>query len=293
MIKEFALEPDVLATSFRDFSYFIEKFGFSQGRVISRFPKNWKKMVYDAAQASLRDTDLSRIQIRLDKIKDDVLIESRRPGGDGTQAWLSRAIAEHTRLPFSGIIARDNPTAHPQVMVSADLDDVDPRFQASGQGHINRTSNEIVECVGLLLNASKTVKLIDPHFNPTRPRWRRMLGLVMARLSNNGQTGVTLEIHRSDDGTLPGNMQGYFDSTIPIIRPAGISIQVFLHPLAVMHNRFILTNIGGASYHTGLDDNEDGNPSSTSTDLVSFLAADTFSTEWVAYSGHTAFRVYP
>ncbi len=292
MIKEFALEPDVLATSFRDFSYFIEKFGVSQGRVISRFPKDWKKMVYLAAQASLHGTrELSRIEVRLKEIKDDVLIESRRPGGDGTQAWLSRAIAEHTRFPFSGIIARDNPTVHPEVMVSADLDDVDPRFQASSQGHINRTSNEIVECVGLLLNASKTVKLIDPHFNPTKARWRRMLGLVMARLSNNGQTGVTLEIHRSDDGTLPGNLQGYFDSTIPNLRPAGVSVLVFLHPAAVMHNRFILTNVGGASYHTGLDDNEDGN--STPTDLVSFLAADTFSTEWATYSGHAAFRVYP
>jgi hypothetical protein len=60
-----------------------------------------------------------------------------------------------------------------------------------------------------------------------------------------------------------------------------------------MHNRFILTNVGGASYHTGLDDNEDGNPSSTSTDLVSFLATDAFSTEWATYSGHAAFRVYP
>jgi len=292
MIKEFALEPDVLATSFRDFSYFIEKFGVAQGRVISRFPKDWKRMVYQAAQASLGGTrELSRIEIRLKEIKDDVLIESRRPSGEGTQPWLTRALAEHTRLPFSGIIARENQTAHPEVMISADLDDNDPRFQASGQEHINRTSNEIVECVSLLLNASKTVKLIDPFFNPARGRWRRMLGLVMARLNSNSQTGVTLEIHRSDDGTLLGNMQGYFDTTIPNIRPAGISIQVFLHPMAVMHNRFILTNVGGASYHTGLDDNEDGN--STPTDLVSFLAADTFSTEWAAYSGHAPFRVYP
>ena len=43
MIKEFALDPEVLAVSFRDFSYFIEKFGVAQGRVISRFPKDWKK----------------------------------------------------------------------------------------------------------------------------------------------------------------------------------------------------------------------------------------------------------
>lgn len=292
MIKEFALEPDVLATSFRDFSYLIEKFGVAQGRVISRFPKDWKKMVYQAARASLHGTgELSRIEVRLDRIKDDVLIKSRRPGGDGTQPWLTRALAEHDRLPFSGIIARENPATYPDVMLAADLDDVDPRFQASGQGHINRTSSEIVECVSLLLNAAKTVKLIDPRFNPTKGRWRRMLGLVMARMGNSGQADVTLEIHRSNDGILLGNMQYYFDSTIPAIRPAGVCVQVFLHPLAAMHNRFILTNVGGASYHTGLDDNEDGK--STPTDLVVFLAADTYSTEWATYSGLAPFRVYP
>ena len=100
MIKEFALEPDVLATSFRDFSYFIEKFGVGQGRVISRFPKHWKRLVYEAAQASLRGTkELNRIEVRLRNITDDVLIASKRPNGDGAQPWLTRAMSEHGRQP--------------------------------------------------------------------------------------------------------------------------------------------------------------------------------------------------
>ncbi len=291
MIKEFALEPDVLAVSFRDFSYFIEKFGVAQGRVISRFPKDWKRMVYEAAQASLRGTkELSRIEIRLRAITDDVLIASRRPSGDGTQPWLTRAMSEHGRQPFAAIIARENPTAHTEVLVAADLDDSDLRFQAAGQRHITRTAAEIVDCVGLLLGASKTVKLIDPHFDPRWPRWRRMLGHVLVALGNNGQTGVTLEIHRADNA-LPGNLKHYFDSSIPKMLPTGITVQVFLHPESAMHNRFILTSVGGASYHTGLDDNEDGK--STPTDLVSLLAPGIFATEWTTYSSQTAFLVYP
>jgi hypothetical protein len=291
MIKEFALDPEVLATSFHDFRYFIEKFGVAQGRVISRFPKTWKRMVYEAAEANLPDTDLKRLQIRLTDIKDGVLLDSRRSGGDGTQSWLTRALVEHADTPFYGIISRDNPTKHPDVMISADLDDADLRFQASGQRHINRTSSEIVDCVGLLLDRAKTVKLIDPYFKPDIPRWRRMLVLVLARLNNNSQTGATLEIHRADEDILFVNKQRIFDPTIPNIRPPGISVKVFLHPKSMMHNRFILTNVGGAAYNTGLDDNEDGDRSPT--DLVSLLAADTFAAEWATYSDKVPFLVFP
>lgn len=290
MIKEFALEPDVLAASFRDFSYFIEKFGVGQGRVISRFPKHWKRLVYEAAQASLRGSkELSRIEIRLQAITDDVLIASKRPSGDGAQPWLTRAMSEHGRQPFAAIIAHENPSAHTEVLVAADLDDLDARFQATGQRHITRTAAEIVGCVDLLLGASKTVKLIDPHFDPNKPRWRRMLGRVLTALASNGQTGAMLEIHRANNA-LPGNLKHYFDSNIPNMLPAGINVQVFLHAETAMHNRFILTNVGGASYHTGLDDNEDGN--STPTDLVSLLAPGVFATEWATYSGQTAFLAY-
>lgn len=290
MIKEFALEPDVLATSFRDFSYFIEKFGVVQGRVISRFPKNWKRMVYEAAEARLKGTkELSLIEVRLRAIADDVLIALRSTNSDGGQPWLTRAMAEHGRQPFAAIIARENPTAHTEVLVADILDDTDLRFQAVGQRHITRTASEIVDCVELLLGASKTVKLIDPHFDPHKPRWRRMLGRVLATLSGNGQTGVTLEIHRADN-LLPGNLKHYFDSSIPKMLPAGITVQVYLYPEAAMHNRFILTNVGGASYNTGLDDNEEGN--STPTDLVSLLAPDIFAAEWATYSSQAAFLVY-
>jgi hypothetical protein len=246
--------------------------------------------VYEAAQASLRGTkELSRIEIRLKAITDDVLIASRRPSGDGVQPWLTRAINEHGRQPFDAIIAHENPTAHAEVLVAADLDDSDARFQAEGQRHITRTAAEIVDSVGLLFGVSKTVKLVDPHFDPTKARWRRMLGRVLTALGSNGQTGVTLEIHRANNA-LPGNLQHYFNSTIPGIRPAGVVVEVFLHSEGAMHNRFILTSVGGASYHTGLDDNEDGN--STPTDLVSLLAPDIFATEWATYSGQTAFLVY-
>lgn len=294
MIKEFALEPDAITSSYRDFCYFTEKFGISHGRVISEFPKKWRRMVCDSAQRTHGGkVEFSRIVEKLKSLKGEVVFESGRPSGDGNKEWIIRALEEHARNPFDAIIAQENLTAHVDILVAADLDETDARFQAAGQRHITRTATEMIGCVRRLLGAARTVKLIDPHFDPTKTRFRRPLELVLNALSGNGQTGVTLEIHCSDKASKisPVYLKSCFDSNIPKIIPAGITVQVFLHPETAMHNRFILTSVGGASYHTGLDDNEDGN--STPTDLVSLLAPGIFAAEWATYSSQTAFLVYP
>lgn len=290
MIKEFALDPDAITASYRDFCYFTEKFGLNQGRVISEFPKKWRRMVCESAQrAHAGKVEFTKIVERLKSLDDEIVFDSFRPGGDGNKDWFNRALDEHVRQPFSAIIASKNPTANAKVIVAADLDEKDALFHATGQRHISRTAANIVDCVSLLLGTAKTVKLIDPHFDPTKARWRRMLGLVLNILGSSGRTGITLEIHRADN-VLLGNLKQYFDSHIPHMRPPGIAVQIYLHSEAAMHNRFILTNVGGASYHTGLDDNENGN--STPTDLVTLLERNIFGTEWATYSGQTAFLVY-
>lgn len=100
---------------------------------------------------------------------------------------------------------------------------------------------------------------------------------------------LTLEIHRADNA-LPGNLQALFNPVIPKILPNGVTVQVYLHPEKPMHNRFILTDIGGAVYKTGLDDNEDGEASSE--DVVTLLAPEGFDKEWRIYSAKPTFLTY-
>lgn len=283
MIKEFALEPDVLASSFRDFTYFTEKFGVAQGRVISRFPKDWKRLVYSAAQTRLAGTtELARIEVRLRELADDVLVSFGRPGGDASKQWLERAILEHTRQSFSAIIATSNAQRHGDVLTSNDLDETAPRFAAKSQAHINRTAAEIVGWVKPLIVNARKVKLIDPHFDPTASRFRRPLELLIGTMMPIAQAGTTIEIHRSDRLSSE-DIKRRFNEAFRRMHIGSIRILVFSHSDAAMHNRFILTDTGGASYQTGLDDNEDGG--STPQDVATWLAGDVYRNEWDAYSG--------
>ena len=49
MIHEYALEPELVA-SWHDrmqFRFFIGQFGFGTGRVVSRYPKQWRELVLE------------------------------------------------------------------------------------------------------------------------------------------------------------------------------------------------------------------------------------------------------
>jgi len=289
MLKEFALEPEAIAT-WANFKDFIDKFGVSNGRVIAAFPRKWRQAVFRAAQAQAQDKELLRIVEKLNRVERLVLLDRSRPSGDGALPWLDRALLEHGRLPFDGIIAQARQSPHPAVLTTDEVDDDPPLFRAIGQKHIQRTADEIVDCVALLASCAHTIKLVDPHFKANEPRWKRPLLRLLKMLRDQGRTDVSIEVHRADN-VLPANIRSYFESTIPGILPPGVDLSVFLHPEKTMHNRFILTDRGGASYQTGLDDNEEGK--SCEKDLVVLLEQHTFEHEWNVYSRHSAFLSFP
>lgn len=288
MIKEFALDPVVPAQSFDKCRYFLEAIRIENGRLLSCFPGKWKKMVYDSAQALHGGKiELSRIEVCLRERSNGSLFSCGRPGGDGTASWLQRAVAEHARLPFAAIIALDVQPGT-DFVIAADEVDTNIAFQSSGQGQIVRRSAEIVECVALLLRVAGTVKLIDPHFKASAPRWRRGLERLVGIVPN----GSTIEIHRQDGEELPANQRGWFDRDIPRILGNGVTIKIFLHPKAMMHNRYILTEQGGASFGTGLDDHEDGDEGVTDDDDVVLLREDMRKEKWNKYQHTSPFLTY-
>lgn len=277
MIKEFALDPDAVTTSFLDFKYIIEKFGISQGRVISRFPKTWKRMVYEAAYARLQGTtELSRIEVRLQGIDDDVLFPSGRPGGDVSTTWVDRALLEHSREPFTAIIS-NNILNQPDVVHKDEIEDTHTHFSPNNQWTIQRTAQAMMGCADFLLRHCKIVKLVDPHFDLSARRFRRPFDEALSRL--NGSQ-VLIEIHRSDKISDAVLLQR-FNQILPAGLLPGETLSLYIHPEAPVHNRFIMTENGGLIYGVGLDDNDNGRGSPS--DQVSLMAPKVFKACWDDY----------
>jgi hypothetical protein len=290
MLKEFALEPEAIAT-WASFNNLIGKFGVSKGRVIAVFPRKWRQAVLRAAQEQAQDVERGKIVEKLKNLEGLVLLDRNRPSGDGTLPWLDRVLVEHARLPFDGIIVRERQKAHSEVLTTDEVDDDPPLFEANGQKHIRRTAEEIVGSMAMLVSCAQTIKLVDPHFQANKQRWMRPLRLLLKLLCDQRRTGVSIEVHRADNA-LHANIRSYFEGVIPRELPPGVCLSVHLHPAHALHNRFILTERGGASYQTGLDDNEDGG--STDEDLVTLLEPAIFKKEWMAYpSSEHSFLCYP
>src|SRR4051812_5389942 len=114
MISEYALEPQVLC-NWRDYRFFVAQFGVPKGRLISRFPKSWKRLVIEAAQAT-GELEFLKIAESLSNI--DHLLIQRMHQWDPKQSWLPNAIEEHAKRPFAAIIARENPANHAAILSS-------------------------------------------------------------------------------------------------------------------------------------------------------------------------------
>ncbi|WP_341678707.1 hypothetical protein [Niveibacterium sp. SC-1] len=277
MIKEFAVQPEAIVGSYREFSYIIEKFGICEGRVISRFPKTWKRLVYEAAQARHRGTVEGRkIEERLGRLQGNALIAMSRPAGNGD--WIDVALAEHQRQAFDYLLTS---LAHGIAeAVPVDCFDAEhPCLQITREVSIARTAAEMAGACSFLLKTAREIKLVDPHLDFSHRRYREPFQAFMTHVG----VGTQIDIFRGirDDGITRAYLCQNADRFLSDVLPAGVRARIFLLPAETMHNRFLLTNLGGVKFGVGLDAAGDN---AALEDELSLLVPDVWQARRAQYS---------
>ncbi len=272
MFYEYALEPSLLS-NWKDFRYFTERCGWYEGRLIARYPKRWKRLVYDSLRGC-GEIERKRIEERLRGINAK-LVKRVNAQYDGEQTWLGNAVAEHGRKPFHAILAVANPTAHPDVLLGDDVDEA--RWNVSGEP-VLRLPAEFAAQIALLLRASHTVAFIDPHFAPTAKRFTAVfeafLSVVFDASSGGRPPEVQLhvgikyldiadEVERKQAESRVvhhriAELQKYLPSVIPSGEKVTASVWKEKDGGDKLHNRYVLTDVGGVSFGIGLDSAEEG-----------------------------------
>lgn len=282
MIHEFALEPEAVS-NWRDFRYFIERFGAEHGRLIAQFPKKWKRYVIEACT----ETGLNRTRI-VERLKtvDSKLVRSGRPY-DPEQPWLDNALAQHDEDPFAGIIARANPTGHADVMEADAVDATEPRWTVPRERTVARQASDLAETIAPLIRVSKRILLVDPYFTPTVQRYKHSLRAILQQ-GLNGHLGVEqLEVHSRSVGNTTAAWRNDCELSLCALLPPGIELALVRWEDTpggeVMHARYVLTEIGGLRIDHGLDE---GAPGQT-TD-VALLATEFAQERWTEYEQATS-----
>ncbi len=285
MIHAFALQPELVATWGRrpEYRFVCDKFGIGTPRALLELPSftKWKRSVYEAAndlelsqEDMLRLAELFRIFSEHKCRRDDAVY-------DGVLTWLENGEREYDRKPFAGILATENPRSHKGVLLDGDLGPTDPRWNRSTAATPNRTPEGIATALTAMLANCRILHLVDPHFGPENARHRRVLEALLQVLAANGANPEIVRVHCLAKSTLE-----FFDgeaSKMARRLPSGITVEFRRWAQRAggerLHNRYVLTDLGGVYIGVGLDAGTAGE-----TDDLLLLPHEQYIRRWAQYA---------
>ncbi|HEV8497491.1 MAG TPA: hypothetical protein VGQ56_11545 [Gemmatimonadaceae bacterium] len=199
---------------------------------------------------------------------------------DGLLAWLVNAEHEYDRRPFAGIAASQNPRGHQAVLLADQLVAANSRWACDPGTPTQRTPEALAKALSAMLLNCKVLHLVDPHFGPENSRHRRVLEALTNVLTARGRAPDVVRVHCAAKSTL-----SFFEQAARAMAnniPTGIAVEFTRWTERgggeKLHNRYVLTDLGGVFLGVGLDAGEAGE-----TDDLVLLPRRVFERRWAQY----------
>jgi hypothetical protein len=278
MFHEYALDPSVLSNWERT-RYFLDAFGPWRGRLLAEYPRRWRRLVYEQLQCP--DVERKRIEERLAVLDRRVFSGRSNAPFDPVDTWLDNAVRENARMPFRAIVA--NESRAPNVLDANAVDEREPLWRVDSGRRIPRAAAEFVTAVQVLLEASTRVILVDPYF---RADQSEKTGPVVAFCSAVAGRAVRVEVHFRDEPWSYAWAMQQANRYLPRLLPPGTRLELRCWKERLggerLHNRYLLTDVGGVQFGDGIEVGEDGH-----YDRVSILDEPSWSALWTHYASAT------
>jgi hypothetical protein len=288
MVYGYALEPELVASwgDKANYRYFYDKFGLGQPRMMVEFPKlkNWRRQVLHAA-TGVGGQELQKVTAMIGILTEQMIPRIPTAEYDGARSWLENAEQEHAGKPFHAIVAKENYRRHEAVICGAVLgEQPDSRWDIERNRVVNRNAADMADAVRPLLQHCSTIIFIDPHFGPENSRHRRPLEAFLSVIqANRGYPIYTVEVLTATNASFDF-FRDACEQKMPRIIPTGLTVnfvKLAQQPNGEqLHNRYILTDIGGVTFNVGLDDGDIGQ-----TDDVTLMDRKQYELRWSQYSG--------
>ncbi len=260
------------------------------GRVVSRWPAQWRNDVLDAfneseyAGSTRRRTQLKLLLRKLKRRMIDRSDAERKPGTNVD--WLASALREHERCPFRAIVAGSNPGGHAAVLLHDDIDD-DPLWQVTRGVVVDRRAEAMADAIASTLRLSKRIVLVDPYFRPKRSENLEVLESFCERMSRSRPGLPPEQLTILTDFSRNRGTHEYFRDAckekLPRRVPEGLRVVVRRlerkNGRDQMHNRYVLTELCGIQFGAGLDTGDAG-----ATDDITLLSEQQYRHRWKQYA---------
>jgi len=302
MIHEFAVDPDLVIGWCKDkyaYRHFITQFGLGTPRIVSGFPKKKKiRRIFRDVQSGLGEIERVRL-MELFTALTETLVTRDYEEYDGAIPWSQNAIIENAKLPFHAILTQSNPRRHDFVLKESEAMIGDCKWDLPLGKIVNRTASEMAKNVSCLLQNSRKIILIDPYFleYKTLKRWLNTLENFCTKIpkANYCSDKFHMEYICSADLYDRTDFKVFkkrCEDELPSILPKDLKLTVKRYSQGrsgqKLHNRYILTDIGGVLFQHGFDGCEidDGQ-----TDDLNLLEKGQYIKRWEEYVNNPIFDI--
>lgn len=277
----FAIEPDAI-NNWHDLRYAVEKFGYSKGLLIARYPGKWERMVMETCRLNnVGDLDLTRIVEKLRAIKGDRLVRMGLTYGDGN--WLENVGVESVLNQLSAVLVRNQ-------IVSDKFHRIDDAhenlFENRRDFRVKRNANALAEAAKYVLTAADQIVLVDPYFQSRRKCTKVIDSMLRICQVNDALPSQVIifsdySIDPRDSTVVRKEYEGLLnawielDVRITICRVAGDQLDQDFHA------RYLFNQKAGLRFDRGFVEPEDHNEREHETDVICIDTA--FSNELYAH----------
>lgn len=255
MLYEYAVEPKAIGRSWQTFRYFIEKFGFDKGRLISQFPEDWFGEVYRAA-TGLSPIKKKSVEEALIRAKGTKVVSFGRLY-DPELGWIDNALKEHRRAPFHAIVAAMKKDGEEQILGADDLDEQHPLIAVASERSIPRDVESLASALNGLLRFGSRIVFIDPFFTPFNAGYKRLFSQCLRIVRDyNKQASCEIHYRYHEDRFTNLELETSVESFRKMI-PEGLTVTIFCwkekEPGEDFHARYLLTERGGIRVDAGFE----------------------------------------
>lgn len=264
----FAIEPDAI-NNWSDLRYAVEKFGYSKGVLIARYPKSWMRMVMDSCRSNgVGDVEIKRIEEKLRQAKDDRLVRMGLPftGND----WLVNAKNYAVLESLSAVLVRDKHDIE-RFHCFTELDE--GLFDNRRDVQVKRNAQALAEAARYVLLSANQIVLVDPYFQ-AKPKCCKVLEAMvnLCRQQEHRLAEVSIFTAQSTDERPVELITADYEQMFQHVLEQGICLRIHLLPDAALdqdfHPRYIFSQRAGLRFDRGFVEPADREQREHLTDVV-------------------------
>ena len=189
--------------------------------------------------------------------------------------WCNEALATHEIESLAGIIVTDSVSCdykgRPIVAPIDKLGSAPWWSERSPSMRLDRTFEDYQNALSLILRKANSIMFIDPHLDPTQPRYQGFITLLKA--AGNRSPAPLIEIHRvcyrgsGQDRLIdiPRLEADFRNALTEPLTEVGLNVEIFVWD--DFHDRYVLSDLVGISLPNGLDTTKKSNSTTTWTRL--------------------------